>query len=117
MNRHNNKSHFGSLLEAYRKERGLNQSRLGREMSSIGYPLSHSAISQYERGEHRPSPRFIYFVSLCLKLTADQTNALAELALADMTLDFLSEWRRETVTEQEGQTANRKRQRASRVSK
>lgn len=87
------KTYFGNLLEEYINHRNYSESEVERLLTLNGYRISNGLISKYEYGKIKPNAEFIVRVALVLMLSQDEATALVELHLADITFEFLNEYR------------------------
>ena len=66
---------FGSILRAYRTERGLSQSQLARKAG-----LTYSAISRLESGNRNPKRKTVENLARALELSPEETEELFQWA-------------------------------------
>ena len=86
------KTKFGILLEEYLNDRECSKAELERLLNLNGYHIANGLVSKYQYGTIKPNPEFIVWVALVLALSQDETIALVELHLSDMTSNFLSDF-------------------------
>ncbi|MDQ5825778.1 MAG: helix-turn-helix domain-containing protein [Chloroflexota bacterium] len=98
-------SNFGRLLRRYRKERGFKQKEVEALLHDLQFNMSPGLVSKYELGKIRPSPEFVYYVSVVLELVDDETSALRAAHFADTTITFMNEY-----SEVEKRATKKKRQ-------
>jgi hypothetical protein len=61
-------------------------------LADNGYTISTSTFNKYELGHRRPAPQFVHAISVCLILSKDETEALVDACIADMTQSFMREY-------------------------
>lgn len=61
-------------LAEFRKERGLSQQQLAKELSSSGITISSASIAMYETGKRNPSLEKARFIARFFGVTTDDIS-------------------------------------------